>query len=316
MPSWIAKAAVQGVLSLVPGGRTSNRWLQDLRRTTGTGFFDEKLEICRHHLAHLFELGGHPPSAPFRALELGSGRAPLVPIGLALCGASAVTSLDLVPIAQPALTRRAIRYLLDEADAGRLAARLPWIRPGRLEELRRVHAGFDALPLRDSLGRIGIELCIHDVRTLPAPSPAYDLIVSNNTLEHIALHAVDEIFAAFRRLASPRVTMSHFIDLVDHYAHYDRRLTPYNFLRFRPGVWRLLNNPLQYQNRLRVSDFRAAHARAGFRIVLEQNDDSARAQLDGLHVAPEFSHYSRQDLAVTSSWMVSSLDAPGTGPHS
>lgn len=110
--------------------------------------------------------------------------------------------------------------------------------------------------------------------------------------------------------------MSHFIDLVDHYAHFDRRLTPYNFLRFRPGVWRLLNNPLQYQNRLRVSDYRDAHSRAGFRIVREENDDSGAAQLDCLQVAPEFRHYSRQDLAVTSSWMVSRLDGPGAGPHS
>lgn len=313
MPSWLAKAAVQGVLSIVPGGRSSNRWLQDFRRTTGTGFFDEKLELCRHHFSHLLE-HGHNLATPFHALELGSGRVPLVPIGLALCGAARVTSLDLVDMVHPELTRRALRYLLDEADAGRLATRLPWVVPARVDELRRVHADYDVIPLRDNLARMGVELRIQDVCRMPVPAPAYDLIVSNNTLEHIAREALDEIFAAFRRLGAPGVTMSHFIDLVDHYAHYDRRLTPYNFLRFRPGVWRLLNNPLQYQNRLRVSDYRDAHGRAGFRIVREENDDSAAAQLDGLQVAPEFRHYPRRDLAVTSSWMVSKLAGPG--PHS
>lgn len=202
MPSWIAKAAVQGVLSIVPGGRSSNRWLQDFRRTTGPGFFDEKLELCRHHLSHHFELGGRSPSTPFHALELGSGRVPLVPMGLALCGAVRVTSLDLVDMVHPELTRRAMRYLLDEADAGRLERRLPWIRPDRIEDLRGVHAGFDAMALRENLARMGVELRIQDVCRLPAPSSAYDLIVSNNTFEHIVPGVLDEIFAAFRRLAS------------------------------------------------------------------------------------------------------------------
>jgi methyltransferase family protein len=316
MPSWIAKAAVQGVLSLVPGGRASNRLLQDFRRTAGTDFFEEKLELCRHHLSHRFELGGAAPGTPFSALELGSGRVPLVPLGLALCGAVRVTSLDLVDMVHPELTRRALRYLLDEADAGRLARRLPWIQPERVEALRRSLARADSKPLRECLAGMGIELRIQDVCRLPVPEPAYDLIVSNNTLEHIARDALDGIFSAFRRLAAPGATMSHFIDLVDHYAHFDRKLTPYNFLRFRPGVWRLLNNPLQYQNRLRVSDYRGAHARAGFRIVREENDASAAAQLDGLQVAPEFRHYSLQDLAVTTSWMASRPERSGAGPGS
>jgi hypothetical protein len=307
MPSWVAKAAVQGVLSIVPGGRTGNRWLQELRRTPGPDFFAGKIELCRIHLRHLFEVGGHPPSRPFAALELGTGRVPLVPLGLALCGAARVSSFDLFDLAHPVLTRRACDYLLREADSGRLAERLPWLRPERLDDLRRIGAAFDERTLAGNLRELGIEMRVEDVRRAPPPANPIDLIVSNNTLEHISRGALDEIFASFRRLASKGVIMSHFIDLVDHYARFDPRLTPYNFLRFRAPVWRLFNNRLQYQNRLRVSDYRDAHARAGFRIVLEENDASAAAQLDGLQVAPEFRHYSRQDLAVTTSWMVSKL---------
>ncbi len=309
MPSWLAKAAVQGLLSVVPGGRRCNRRLQDLRRTPGADFFEEKLASCREHLRHLFELGGHPHGSPFVALELGTGRVPVVPLGLALCGAARVTSMDLVDLAHRDLTRRACGYLLDEAASGRLDAKLPWIRPERVGALEQAYAAYDGLPLRDTLGRLGIELRIGDVRRLGRPEPPFDLVVSNNTLEHIAGRALDEIFAAFRRIAAPGVTMSHYIDLADHYAHFDRRLTPYNFLRFGPGVWRFLNNPLQYQNRLRVSDYRLAHEKAGFKVVLEQNDDSAADGLDSLQVAAEFRHYSRRDLAVTTSWMVSRLES-------
>jgi Methyltransferase domain len=310
MPSWIAKAAVQGLLSQVPGGRACNRWLQEVRRTPGRAFFEEKLATCREHLRHYFDLGGHSRESPFTALELGTGRVPVVPLGIALCGAARVTSIDLVDLAHRDLTRAACRFLLDEAASGRLLAQLPWVRKERIDVLGQVFARYDDVPLGESLGWLGIEFRVGNVRQLDRPEPPFDLIASNNTLEHVGIDAVEGIFAAFRRVAAPGVTMSHFIDLADHYAHFDRRLTPYNFLRFRPGVWRLLNNDLQYQNRLRVSDYRRAHAQAGFRIVLEQDDDSAAAGLDGLQVAAEFRHYSRRDLAVTTSWMVSRLESP------
>jgi hypothetical protein len=274
------------------------------------------LAAAREHLRHLFEVGAHPAGSPFVALELGTGRVPVVPLGLALCGAARVVSVDLVDLAHRELAKRACAWLLEEAAAGRLKDRLPWIRPERIEALRRMFAAYDGVPLRDALGMLGIEHRICDVRRLERPEPPVDLVVSNNTLEHVARDAVDEIFAAFRRVAAPGVTMSHFIDLADHYAHFDRRLTPYNFLRYGPGVWRFLNNPLQYQNRLRISDWRRAHTAAGFRIVLEQNDDSASGALDSLQVAPEFRHYSRTDLAVTSSWMVSRMDSGPGRPDS
>lgn len=312
---WIAKAAIQGVLAVVPGGRAGNRWLQEMRRTPGPPFFGEKLACCREHLRHFFAVGGRPATAPFTALELGTGRIPIVPLGLALCGAVRVTSIDLVDLVHADLTRRAVAWLVGEADAGRLKERLPWALPGRVDALRRAYESFGRVKLRDALGALGIELRIGDVRVLARPDPPIDLVVSNNTLEHVERKALADILAALRRVAASGAVMSHFIDLADHYSHFDRQLTPYNFLRYRPATWRLFNNRLQYQNRLRVSDYRAAHARAGFRVVLEENDDSAGPGLEGLQVAREFRHYSRQDLAVTSSWMVSRPAGPDARPY-
>jgi len=311
---WIAKAAIQGVLSVVPGGRSGNRWLQELRRTPGPPFFEEKLACCRQHLRHLFGVGCKSATASFTALELGTGRVPIVPLGLALCGATRVTSIDLVDLTHVDLTRCAIAWLLDEEDAGALQERLPWALPERVDVLRHIYDSFGRMTVSDTLAALGIELRIGDVRAIVRPDPPIDLVVSNNTLEHVEREALAEIFAAFRCVAAPAAVMSHYIDLADHYAHFDRQLTPYNFLRYRPATWRLFNNRLQYQNRLRVSDYRAAHAQAGFRVVLEENDDSAGGSLEDLQVAPDFRHYSRQDLAVTSSWMVSRPASPDNRP--
>ena len=102
--------------------------------------------------------------------------------------------------------------------------------------------------------------------------------------------------------------MSHLIDLSDHYWHFDKRLNPYYFLRFPSSVWWILNNSLQYQNRLRVSDYRQIHHKTHFNIVHEENKTASEADIAAIKLAPEFQHYPQDDVIVTRSWMVSVPD--------
>ncbi|MBK8027012.1 MAG: hypothetical protein IPK19_37905 [Chloroflexi bacterium] len=99
--------------------------------------------------------------------------------------------------------------------------------------------------------------------------------------------------------------MSHLIDLSDHYSHFDRRLSPYHFLKFSSIEWRLFNNGLHYQNRLRIADYRDIHSRTGFHVVNEESRTAAAEFIDSIQIAPEFNRYERADLSVTESWMVS-----------
>jgi hypothetical protein len=106
----------------------------------------------------------------------------------------------------------------------------------------------------------------------------------------------------YATLCLPR---NNSIDLSDHYSHFDHRLTPYNFLRYSAASWRLFNNDLHYQNRLRVSDYREIHELTGFKILYERDEPLETDLIDRIALAPEFQHYDRQDLIVTRSWIVS-----------
>ena len=61
--------------------------------------------------------------------------------------------------------------------------------------------------------------------------------------------------------------MSFVIDYNDHFASFDRRLSPYNFLRYDDRAWRWRNPSLHYQSRLRHDDFLMAFDTAGLEII-------------------------------------------------
>ena len=87
----------------------------------------------------------------------------------------------------------------------------------------------------------------------------------------------------------------------DHYAYFDRRLTPIHYLRFRERTWRIWNNGLQHQNRLRPDDFLELAEREGLQIVLNrQPRPELLARFEELPIAPEFRHYPRAQLCTTS----------------
>ncbi|MBK8743146.1 MAG: hypothetical protein IPM02_28430 [Betaproteobacteria bacterium] len=94
----------------------------------------------------------------------------------------------------------------------------------------------------------------------------------------------------------------HSVNCGDHYAYFDRSITPIHYLRFTTRQWRRWNNELLFQNRLRPSDFTAAAEGAGLRVV-SQNRTLRQDLLENLPhtpIAPEFQHYSADELCTTS----------------
>ena len=101
--------------------------------------------------------------------------------------------------------------------------------------------------------------------------------------------------------------MSHFIDLADHYAGFDVSITVYNFLCFSEPRLQWFNNPLQYQNRLRVPDYRRIHAEAVWAVVNEDNACKPVEVLRSVPLAAEFRRYRQAGLRVHATWMSSRL---------
>jgi hypothetical protein len=94
----------------------------------------------------------------------------------------------------------------------------------------------------------------------------------------------------------------HSVNCSDHYAYFDRTITPIHYLRFDTKQWRRWNNDILFQNRLRPSDFTASVEREG--LVLVRQIQTVRADLlAGLAqtpIAAEFRRYSDEELCTTS----------------
>lgn len=303
MPPWLLKAAIQGTLSRLPNPQRWNRLLQ--KYVTGSlelsdEYFLEKWRQCERHVATYRRETGNGGGA-FSALELGTGWFPITPIGLALSGAERVVSIDL----QDLLAHERVVATLQRYARLIAAETITVADPDPIGRIEGLLDRAPSLGARELLAAVGVEARLADARDTGLASGSIDLICSNNTLEHIPREVIVDIFREFRRVLSARGIMSHHIDLADHYANFDSSITVYNFLRYSDRVWPLFNNDLQYQNRLRVSDFRDIHAESGWRISSEDNTSEPLEVLRRVPVADRFRHYDDEDLAVYSTWMTS-----------
>ena len=102
-----------------------------------------------------------------------------------------------------------------------------------------------------------------------------DCVTSTSTFEHVPAEDIGPILAECHRILRPGGVASFIIDYGDHYAYFDRSLTRYNFLGYSERHWRLYNSALQYQNRLRHSEYVALVRRSGFDIVTRRRRPSA-----------------------------------------
>jgi hypothetical protein len=280
MPSWVLKAAVQGAISSLPGRDRLNHLLQ--KHITGSvtltdEVFERKLAQCRRHLESYRAEHG---ALPRRVLELGTGWYPIVPLALRDAGVDRVTTFDVNPL----------------CDLPRAKAALERFGSG-------LKANPSATTAAEVLEPLGVRMLIRDVRESGLDPGSVDLFVSNNTLEHIPPATLTEIMGEFRRLAAPGAVMDHFIDMSDHYAHFDRSITEFNYLRYSDRRWRPFNNRLQYQSRLRLSDYRQIVEAAGFRVVAEDAERGSEAALEQIPLAPRFRGYPRDELAVLRCWL-------------
>ena len=302
MRRWILKATIQGAISLLPDAQRWNRILQT-RVTRSVELSDEKfLAKWRQAERHVTDWESHRGAfAGTNVLELGTGWLPIVPLAMVLNGAGRVVSIDL----QDLLTDEGAVATLRRVEKLIVSGTVRVRNPQALERLRVVLQATPTRTGRDLLSDLGITCVLGDARRLELAVGSVDLFVSNNTFEHSPGEVLTGILREFARIASPRALGSHHADMADHYAQFDRTLSVYNFLRYSDTKWRWINNRLQYQNRLRLTDFRAIQRAAGWNVVAEANETGPAGELEAITVAARFRGIPIADLAVINSWFVS-----------
>ncbi|RMG21063.1 MAG: class I SAM-dependent methyltransferase [Bacteroidetes bacterium] len=302
MPHWLIKASVQKIISALPASQQLNTLLQ--RHVSGQlrlrpDFVADRLEHVSRHLHAYQEQHGQVPQ---RVLEIGTGWYPLVPLGLYLCGVSCIYSLDVQPLLQIKQLHHLLAYLRRDLGRKRLTAMLPGLLPQRLERLQVANRCHKLEQLGEALGLFFIN---GDARSLHFEDDHFDLIVSNNTFEHISPTVLAAMLPELQRVLRPGGIMSHYIDLVDHYSYFDSRLPAFHFLQYSQRAWKWIENPLQAQNRLRMPHYRELYRQAGIAIKKEINEHFPASSLPARGVHPDFGHIPPNDLLVAYTHIIS-----------
>ncbi|MFH2095364.1 MAG: class I SAM-dependent methyltransferase, partial [Bacteroidota bacterium] len=129
---------------------------------------------------------------------------------------------------------------------------------------------YERLSTEDILKRLRIEYLIGDARNLSLQDNGVDLVNSNNTFEHVPPDVLVTILKEFKRVVKKgHGVMSHFIDMSDHFAHFDKSITIYNFLRYSDRKWKRIDNRIQPQNRLRIYDYHNMYQKLGIPVTEE-----------------------------------------------
>jgi hypothetical protein len=306
MPHWLIKSMTQRVLSHLPASHACNAFFQKhfTRSFALTPErFDLRLEFCRRHFDHFLECRPHRKQG-FCVLELGTGWYPVVPLGLYLCGATEIWTFDIAPLLEPALLHQTLVRFDEYERKGTLRKLLPRLVPERLATLQEVASRGGPQPIETLLEPFRIRVRVRDAQDTGLPAGAVDLFVSTGVLEYIPREVLQSILREFKRVGSADAIQSHYVNLIDQFSYFDRSITPFNFLKFSSRSWKYLNSPLTWQNRLRISDYRALFSETGHQIVKEVNSSGSPEDLKRIQLAPEFRAYSMEDLLVTLSWLL------------
>ena len=307
MPGWVTKAIVQKGISFLPYSNKINYVFQRYV-TKGIILTDElflhKLDHARNHIDHYAKFG-KTPVANAVALELGTGWYPIVPFALYLSGFNEIITIDQSGLLRDVHVHDVIAKFIHLANQGKLSVLLPLLQADRLSVFKNIADNKSSAPWGSIMEELNIHVMVGDAGATRLEAGKIDFFISNNTLEHIPEPVIVHIFKEFHRISSKNALMSHFIDLTDHFAHFDKSISVFNFLRFSESQWKIINNSVQYLNRLRIDTFMKIHDKTQFRIIEKEHLYADKKHLNNLPIDAQYKHLSEQDLLISHTWLVS-----------
>jgi len=305
---WTLKAIIQKTISFLPWSERINYFFQK-NVTKGVFLSDEHFEYkIQHAKDHINFLKKYTKdTSDYIAIELGSGWYPIIPIMFYLTDtASKVISIDIRNWMSRESKLRSIQKLSQWKTNGKLQNYFAYINEdkwNKLMDIWNVASNYDDEQINEV---IGLKQLIADARNLDLKDNSVDFICSNNTLEHIRKDDLVAIFNEFKRVLKPTGSMSHFIDCSDHFAHFDHKISIYNFLKYSERKWKFIDNRIQPQNRMRFVDYKNMYSDMNIPITYESIRKGDMSKLRNLRVHEEFDKYSEEELAVSHGYIITS----------
>ncbi len=294
------KGTIQKLLGVVPGGAKIQSALQ--RRVGGLADFDEE---CDSKVADWLLMVGHLKTsgleiAGAKMLEVGTGWYPTFPICLYLAGVGRVLTMDLNRYMDRRLLLRLVERLAVHVETiARVSGQPETDVRQRLTALSRALQA--KAPLAAATDNVVEYRAPADATVTGLEAGSVDAVFSNSVLEHVPPDVIDNLFTESLRILVPGGRMFHSVDCGDHYSYVDRSINQLHYLQYSDEAWQWWNNKFLYQNRLRAVDYIEKAKQAGFAIEIDTSKvrEERLEQLKAINVAPKFSRYTRDQLAIT-----------------
>ncbi len=308
MKRWEKKAIVQKIVSHLPLSHKINYIFQKYV-TKGVNLSDEyffdRLEHARDHIKSFQRYTDK--SIPAICLEIGTGWYPIVPISLFLVGADKIYSVDISFLTSKKRLKTTLQKFVDYNREGQLKKYIE-ILPDRFNIVSNLLANYDKLSLNEVLQKLNITYLIEDARKLSLPENSIDLVNSNNTFEHIYPDILVPILTELRRVVKKQHgVMSHFIDMSDHFSHFDKSINIYNFLQFSDKQWTWIDNSIQPQSRIRIYDYKQIYADLRIPISDESFRDGNLNELNSIPLADKFANRPLDEIAKSHCHFISDM---------
>lgn len=304
---WIAKLLVQKAISYMPYSLRINYFFQK-HITRGAVlndiYFAYKIKHAADHIRFFQEFHTSKSTENKIIFELGTGWYPIVPIAFFLCGARTIYTSDLYPWLTAGNVLKTIQAFIVWHEKGEPNFPLPM---AQAEKWAVLYQLVKSKPqnLESLLAAMHIKYMTTqaDIDNIPAGNT--DMVCSNNTLEHIEeQHLVRIINFMAHQLCANGIS-SHFIDMTDHFSHSDVSISHYNFLKFKHWQWKLMDNTLQMQNRLRLKQYLKIFQESGFQQIHIETETGNLQWLKQNKLAYPFSEMKQEDVAITHAYVVS-----------
>ncbi len=310
MKKWILKAIIQKTISYLPFSFRLNFFFQKYI-TKGVNltdeFFYDKVNHASEHLKGFENCSGK--KVPESTLELGTGWYPVVPVCFYLAGSDKIYSVDISYHLSKERIDTTLKHFIESFNQGLLENYIS-IQKERLNELNKIIEVINNLTLSEILEKLNIVYLVEDARKLTLPDDSIELISSNNTFEHIYPDILIPILQEFKRIVKKKKgVMSHFIDMSDHFAHFDMSITIYNFLRFSDKAWKRIDNSVQPQNRLRINDYRRIYADLLLPVTNESYREGDINALKKVKLDVRFKDIPLKELATSHCQFISLINA-------
>jgi SAM-dependent methyltransferase len=304
--NWKLKANLQNLIALLPKSLSYEVYFQVQRRFGGL----KKPFNPMNHISTAADLLKKIREYGFSAkgkifFEVGTGKAPIIPIAYWLGGAGRIITVDLNPYMRKEIIEDMLFYISKET--GQIAR----IFGGLLEKERLLalleYGKSGKINVGELLKMCGIEyIAPGDASRTALLKNSVDYHTSNAVYEHIPRTTLKNILEEGNRITKPDGLFINIIDYSDHFTQMGNEISSINFLQFDEKEWdRYAGNRYMYMNRLRHDDFLGLFEEAGHEIIdveITRDDEVEKLLKEGrIKINERFAHKGNEILSIIGS---------------